>query len=388
MRVFQLLGLTFLLAALAAISAAVPAQEHAAWPAQCQVGVFLPFFPDGNDADRLQREFRVERIADQIASAGADYFGMAQYRYVGWENPPQPPYDEKDGTRVCDELLMEMADAMARRGIKFFICVNGDLPGAESPRRALTPELAQKWAEALRYWSALYGEKVFAWRVEGCRAELGFGEETAALFRDALRSGNPNALVTFDPGEGAPDWKCSDFTAGKTCSPPAPDGFAAADADGRKTQILTCLGESWEANVPRLSADAWTAWAKSAADAGAALTLESGLTTAEGVAGPGGFGTESLDRIRAVSDAVKGYTPADAFRRAVEYDWLRQEITEGRTLESPEALAALCARIEPLLETLEEEEYITPDAAAALGEKLAAAQEDDFASLTPAQIRE
>ncbi|MBO7725081.1 MAG: hypothetical protein J6S40_01305, partial [Thermoguttaceae bacterium] len=286
------------------------------------------------------------------------------------------------------ELLMEMADAMARRGIKFFICVNGDLPGAESPRQALTPELAQKWAEALRYWSALYGEKVFAWRVEGCRAELGFGEETAALFRDALRSGNPNALVTFDPGEGAPDWKCSDFTAGKTCGPPAADGFAAADADGRKTQILTCLGESWEANVPRLSADAWTAWAKSAADAGAALTLESGLTTAEGIAGPGGFGTESLDRIRAVADAVKGYTPADAFRRAVEYDWLRQEITEGRTLESPEALAALCARIEPLLETLEEEEYITPDAAAALDEKLAAAQEDDFASLTPAQIRE
>ena len=66
------------------------AQEHAEWPADCRVGIFLPFFPDGNDADRLQREFRVERFADQVASTGADYFGMAQYRYVGWENPPQP----------------------------------------------------------------------------------------------------------------------------------------------------------------------------------------------------------------------------------------------------------------------------------------------------------
>ena len=384
MRIIRLLGLSIFLAALAAVSAAVSAQERASWPAECRVGVFLPFFPDGADADRLQREFRVELVADQVASTGADYFGMTQYRHVGWENPPEPPYGEKDGTRACDELLTEMADAAARRGIKFFICVNGDLPGAEPPRRALTPELAQKWAGALRYWSALYGEKVFAWRIEGCRADLGFDEETAALFRGALRSGNPNALVTFDPGEGAPDWKSSDFTAGKTGGPPAP---VKADADGRKTQILVCLGESRGAGAPRLSADAWTAWAKSAAEAGAAVTLESGLTTAEGVAGPGGFGAESLGRIRAVVDAVKGYTPEGAFRRAVEYDWLRQEIAEGRSLESSEALAALCARIEPLLETLEEEEYIAPDAAAALREKLADAREGDFASLTPPQIR-
>ena len=54
------------------LCSAASAQEKNAWPEDCRVGMFLHFLPGGETADRMQKEFQVERLADQIVQAGAD----------------------------------------------------------------------------------------------------------------------------------------------------------------------------------------------------------------------------------------------------------------------------------------------------------------------------
>ena len=388
--------------------APLSAQEHTGWPPDCKVGMFLHFLPGGEDADRLQREFWVERIADQVVSAGADYFVLTMYQNSGWFNAPNETYDNvtgyQHGERCCvRDIPMEMADALARRGIRFFIYVTGQVPNRDEKAQAaygletgpkdqtITPEFARRWAEVFREWSLRYGTKVSGWWVDGCYTWCGFNEEIAGIYRDALRAGNPNTVIAFNPGVKMPEWKTSDFTAGEICEPFAESGFAPQNAEGQKEHLLTYLGNSWGGTENRFPAEEWVAWAKPAVEAGLALTLDVGLTTGEGTPGPGGFPQKSLDQIRAITNAVKGRTsdtPEDAFKRAVEYDWLRQEITAGRNLESPEALAALITRASELLDALEDEDAVTPADADNLRRAIRDAEADPIDTLSGVQIKE
>ena len=392
--------------------APLSAQAHTVWPADCRVGMFLHFLPEGENADRLQKEFWVERIADQVVSAGADYFVLTMYQNSGWFNAPNETYDSvtgyQHGERCCvRDIPMEMADALARRGIKFFIYVTGQVPNRDEKAQAaygletgpkdqvITPEFARRWAEVFREWSLHYGTKVSGWWVDGCYAGCAFNEEIAGIYRDALRAGNPGAVVAFNPGVKAQEWKTSDFTAGEIREPFAESGFAPKNAEGQKVHLLTYLGNSWGGTENRFPTEKWIAWAKPAVEAGLALTLDAGLTTDEGTPGPGGFRKETLEQIRAITDAVKGYTSEGvsnvgveyAFKRAVEYDWLRQEITAGRNLESPEALTDLLTRSSGLLDALEDQDCITPSDAEALRNLIDALRSEEIASFSPPKTK-
>ena len=396
----------FLIGVLAAalLSGIVSAQEKNAWPEDCRVGMFLHFLPGGESADRLQKEFQVERLADQIVQAGADYFVLTMYQNSGWFNAPSSVYDKatgyKENERCSDrDIIMEMADAMARRGVKFFVYVTGQVPNRDARAQeafgletgptdqTITPEFASKWAEVFREWSLRYGTKVSGWWVDGCYAWCEFNDEIAEIYRGALRAGNPDAVIAFNPGVKKNEWAASDFTAGEITDPFAETDFAPKNAAGQKEHLLTYQGSSWGGAVPRFSDDEWIAWAKPAVEAGLALTIDTGLTVGKGTLGPGEFAPASIAQIRAITDAVNGYTPADSFRRTVEYDWLRQEIAAGRTLTSPDALDALCARTEALLERLREEELAAPEAADSLQKAVDAARADDLGALTPDDIK-
>ena len=386
-------------------SVPLSAEEKNPWPADCRVGMFLHFLPQGEEAQLLQKEFFVDRLADQIASTGADYFVLTMHQDSGWFNAPNKFYDEVTGYKAGErcstrDIPMEMADAMARRGIRFFIYVSGQIPGfderaqkafgleAGSQDQPITPEFARLWAEVFREWSLRYGTKVSGWWVDGCYPQCGFNEETAALYREALLAGNPDAVIAFNPGLKAQEWKTSDFTAGEVNDPFAETDFAPENGLGQKEHLLTYLGNFWGGTENRFPTEEWIAWAKPAVDAGLALTIDVGLTPDEGVQGPGGFPQRSLDQVRAVIDAVKGYTPADTFRRTVEYDWLRQELTAGRTLESADALRELCVRTQTLLDALKEDGSVTAETAEKLQITIDAAQRNKPETLSGDQIKE
>ncbi len=78
---------------------------------------------------------------------------------------------------------------------------------------------------------------------------------------------------------------------------------------------------------------------------------------------------------------------ADEFKDAVENDWIRQEKTAGRTIDSQDALTALISRTEALLQSLQDDEAISEEGSAALSNAIAQASAGDLQTLSADEIR-
>ena len=61
-------------------------------------------------------------------------------------------------------------------------------------------EFARKWAQVIQEWSDRYGAKVAGWWFDGGYSHVGFKEAVARIYADAAKHGNPQAIVTFNPG--------------------------------------------------------------------------------------------------------------------------------------------------------------------------------------------
>ena len=305
----------------AAESAAEPAAnpashpaERSAWNPSWRIGMFLHFLPGGDGAAKAQETFDVEKLADQIASTRVDYFVLTIYQNSGWFNAPNAEYDRvtgyKSGERCSErDIPLLMADALAKRGVALFLYVTGQVPNRdERAQKAfglatgpddqkLSVEFAQKWSAVFREWSLRYGDKVAGWWVDGCYEWCDFNEEIAAIYRDALKAGNPNAVVAFNPGVKRAEWTTSDYTAGEINEPFAEIDLAP-ETNGQKTQILTYLGERWGMPGSRFTYREWSRWLEKAIPSGAALTFDTGLIP-DGET-PGVFSDEALAHLRSM----------------------------------------------------------------------------------------
>lgn len=298
--------------------APVAAQERAAWNPAWRVGLFLHFLPGGKGAGKARERFDVERIADRIADARVDYFVLTIYQNSGWFNAPNAEYDRVTGYAPGDrtsgrDIPMMMADALARRNVTLFLYVTGQVPNRDEraqkafgletgPKdQRITPTFARRWSAVFREWSLRYGERIAGWWVDGCYEWCGFDEEIAAIYRDALRAGNPRAVIAFNPGVKKPEWTTSDYTAGEIAEP-FEETDLTPEVNGQKRQILTYLGTGWARPDIRFTPDAWAAWSRDALQAGAALTFDAGLAPDDGT--PGVFSDEAIELVRRITDAL------------------------------------------------------------------------------------
>ena len=72
----------------------------------------------------------------------------------------------------------------------------------------------------IREWSTRYGDKVSGWWFDGGYDSVHFDEAVAAIYSEAVRAGNANALVTFNPGVGLErHTRAEDYTAGELNEP-------------------------------------------------------------------------------------------------------------------------------------------------------------------------
>lgn len=246
------------------------------------------------------------------------------YQNGGWFNGPNDEYDQalgyKRGYRTSTrDLPMEMADALAKRNISMFIYVTAQPPCCDANAQRTfgfstglddqkyTLEAAEKWNRVLRWWSIHYGEKVAGWWGDASYPWRDFNEEIAALYREGLRAGNPNAVVAFNSGVKGPEWLTSDYTAGEVYEPFDETGTDFSREENRATQkghILTFLGEDWGVPGLRSYAELWIPWGQNIAATGTALTFDLGLNS-DGDK-PGYFSEEALAVVRAVAGSVDG----------------------------------------------------------------------------------
>ena len=148
---------------------------------------------------------------------------------------------------------------------------------AQGPRdQSIDVAFAKKWAEVIHDWSARYGDKVAGWWFDGGYQWIGFNDEIAAIYADAVKRGNPQAIVTFNPGVKLIRWTAAeDYTAGELNEP-----FETVPTerwvDGSQWHALTYLGSSWSKRDTRYPANRWADWVSRVAAKGGTVTLDAG----------------------------------------------------------------------------------------------------------------
>jgi len=151
------------------------------------------------------------------------------------------------------------ADPVARKklGWRWGRTGGWQLPG--EPVGGRLAEFQRHWQAVIGEWSQRWGKDVAGWWIDGCYfADQMYrfdDEPNFATFAAALRAGNPEAIVAFNPGVRVPvvaHTKYEDYSAGEVNLRQLPEAVEACpgrwlECEGSREQfhILTFLGTSW-----------------------------------------------------------------------------------------------------------------------------------------------
>jgi cyclophilin family peptidyl-prolyl cis-trans isomerase len=310
------------------------------WFRDARYGVFVHFLP--GDAEELARvaDFDVEELARQLESVGAGYLVLTLGQNSGFFNAPNRAYEKATGYAPGErcsirDLPRDLHRVLEPRGIKLMLYLpcqapNRDRRAQEAFGLPTGPEdqpidraFAGKWAEVIRDWSVRYGERVAGWWFDGGYEWVGFDEEIAAIYAEAARQGNPDAIVTFNPGVGLKRWtRAEDYTAGELTDPfefVPPSRWV----EGSQWHALTYLGSRWSARDRRHPSQRWAEWVRAVTDREGVVTLDLGPNW-DPQAGPiGSLASAQLEQVAAVQAAAAS---------------IRRRPTVGRVGPVPDAL--------------------------------------------------
>ena len=308
-------------------SAAKPAPgDHnpaADWLSEAKIGAFMHFLP-GESTFSLVEKFDVPAVAKQLSDSGVRYFVFTLGQNSGYMNAPNHTYERiagfARGTRCANrDLPKELAAALKPHGIRLMLYLpcqtpNRDLQAIrafglpETPvnrDRKLDLAFATKWATVIREWSDRYGDTVSGWWFDGGYEWIGFNSDIARVYAQAAKHGNPQAVVTFNPGVSLKRWTdAEDYTAGEL-NDPFPYSCHGRWIDGSQWHVLTFLGDSWGRRNNRHPDGTWTQWVGTVTAKGGAVTLDLGPNWDAAVAPVGTFSEEQLKQLQTIVLATR-----------------------------------------------------------------------------------
>jgi len=216
--------------------------------------------------------FDTERLAHDLHEVGADYYFITLMQGRKYMIAPNATFDRIGGTKPGEacatrDLVLDLYDSLSKYGIDLCLYFTGDGPykdveqgkrfGFIEPRKNISMSFCQKWAEVLEEYAVRYGDKVKAWWIDGCYTYFGYTEEMLTCYYNAVKKGNPNALVTMNNGVKEDYYRYyfkEDFTSGEfndfTVIP------KSSDIDGSLPHILAPLGCPENPNNP------WGGWCR------------------------------------------------------------------------------------------------------------------------------
>lgn len=311
----------------------VSGQDRAAWMRDAKWGIMVHYLADWRaradkmkmdvtEWNKLVNNFDVEGLADQVKSTGAGYLIFTIGQNSGYYVAPNTTYDSIVGIKPSKlstrDLISDIADAMAKRGLKLIVYLPSGGPGSDSvARKALdyhrgadpNKEFQKKWEKVIRTWSLRWGTKISGWWFDGCYwPNIMYRSEKApnfASFAAAARAGNPNNAVGFNPGVVYRTLSMTpyeDYTAGEIDKPEFISIKRAYDngkVDGKQVHVLSYLGETWGMGAPRFTADKVVEWSLKVTAEGGAISWDIPVQ-ANGLI-PQSF----IDQLTAVNNAVR-----------------------------------------------------------------------------------
>ncbi len=288
------------------------------WLRDARIGAFLHFLHGDAASFGTVIDFDVEALAEQLDWMGAKYLVLTLGQNSGWFNAPNTVYDRITGYQPGErcakrDLPLDLHRALSTKGIRLMLYLPCQTPNRD--RRAqkafglpqgpkdqpIDAAFAKQWAEVIHEWSAHYGDKVSGWWFDGGYRHIHFNEDIARIYADAVKRGNPNAIVTFNPGVSLTrHTQAEDYTAGELNEP-----FDIVPTSrwhkGSQWHALTFLGSRWGERDVRHSTEQWRSWFKKVVAHGGAVTLDMSPNK-DPKAGPiGAIGQEQAEQFRAIA---------------------------------------------------------------------------------------
>lgn len=238
--------------------------------------------------------FDVRGLGDQLESIQAPYLFLTIGQNSGFFCSPNATYDEYVGIRPSKlskrDLVADLYDELHPRGIELLVYLPAGAPAGDPVaierlgwdwgyeggwphgHQVLThkrlAEFQFRWEAIIREWSTRWGSKVRGWWIDGCYFAddmYNFPEPpNLASFAAALRAGNPDSLVAFNPGVLYPIIRHSqdeDYTAGEIVDVDR-SPCTGRWVDGAQWQMLSYLGSSWGVGPLRYSDEQVTRWTR------------------------------------------------------------------------------------------------------------------------------
>ena len=296
------------------------------WMRDAKFGVMLHYLADPSNAEnsaadsveewnRRVDDFNVPALVKMLQEVKAGYLLFTVGQFSGYYCSPNATYDRIVGIEPsrCSnrDLIAEIAEALVPTGIKFMVysMVTGPMwhreavealgftppwdaskwkavPGSYHNRIGADSRLTQaqrNWEAIITEWSTRWGKKVHGWWLDACyypeKMYYFDDEPNFRSFARALKTGNADSLVSFNPGVMVPPRvlsECDDYLAGETnvlitpckyhpfkryydIASPVENAYGSperlAEEQARcsaQLQILTYLGEYWcRGTMPR-----------------------------------------------------------------------------------------------------------------------------------------
>lgn len=258
------------------------------WFKEARWGVFAHYLTGkeltAEDWNAQVDQFDVEGLTKQLVSTGTAYYFITIGQNSGHYCSPNATYDSFVGIEPskCSkrDLVKELYESLVPHNIKLMVYLpsgapaadpvameklgwkwgfNGEWPSWNTGRTGeRLAEFQQKWEAVIAEWSTRWGKNVHGWWIDGCYfADEMYRHPDAPNFKSfatALKAGNPDALVAFNPGVLTPVISMTeheDYTAGEISKtfPECPGRWV----DGAQYHILSYLGAQWGGGEPRFA---------------------------------------------------------------------------------------------------------------------------------------
>jgi len=349
-RRFSWTFMCLLLVTVGALVKPTEAAERTDWFHRARWGVMTHYLgapPSSSGGAELTAEtwnrqvdaFDVDGLANQLASTGAKYLLFTIGQNSGHYCAPNATYDKLVGITPskCSrrDLVADLAGELKERNIRLLVYLPSGAPAADvearkklgwrwgrpggwqlpgEPVGGRLVEFQRKWEAVIREWSLRWKNDVSGWWIDGCYFAddmYRFDDEpNFASFAAALRAGNPEAIVAFNPGVRVPvvvHTKHEDYTAGEVNLDRLPEAAATCpgrwlERAGAKVQyhILTFLGESWcRGERPQWPDEKIIQLTRQIVDKGGVVTYDVPIQKS------GLIGQPFIEQLRAVGEAMK-----------------------------------------------------------------------------------
>ncbi len=272
----------------------------------------IPAPPD--EWNRMVDSFDADAIAQQLHELGAGYAFLTVGQNSGYYCAPNETYDRimgLSGNRSkCSrrDLMLDFADALAKYNIPLMAYTTTLAPGfdfdAVRKLKSIPPwncnancgnyqevkqfagtdprlrEFQTMWSAIHAEWMRRWGTKVKGWWVDGSY----FADKMYAFpdppngksFADALRTGNPDAIIAFNPGVVYPPCAVDpnqDYLAGEI-NEPEYGLLNGPMVEGMQYHVLTYVGQYWGKGPVRGDGKALAAMTRNITDNGGVVSWD------------------------------------------------------------------------------------------------------------------